>query len=297
VLPFWLRGGASAVLTRFDPPEYLRAIETHRATALNMVPTMLQLLIDHPACAKTDTSSVETILYGASPMPRALIERALGLWGRKFVQYYGQTEAPLAMACLPREDHRLDDPERLLSCGRPAIDCEMRLVGEDGTEVPAGEPGEIAVRAPFTMAGYLDADELNAATFLPGGWMRTRDVGRFDEAGYLYLIDRTSDMIVTGGYNVYPREVEDVLAAHPAVREAAVVGIPDDKWVEAVTAFVTLRAEATEAELLAHAREGLAGYKVPKSVRVIDDIPKSAVGKPLRRKLREPFWEGRERTI
>jgi acyl-CoA synthetase (AMP-forming)/AMP-acid ligase II len=147
------------------------------------------------------------------------------------------------------------------------------------------------------MKGYRDADALNSQTFLPGGWLRTRDVGRFDEAGYLHLVDRTSDMIVTGGYNVYPREVEDVLAGHDSVREVAVVGLPDDKWGEAVTAFVVVREETQEQELIAHARASLAGYKVPKSVRFVDAIPKSAIGKPLRRALREPFWEGKERRI
>jgi acyl-CoA synthetase (AMP-forming)/AMP-acid ligase II len=152
------------------------------------------------------------------------------------------------------------------------------------------------------MVGYLGADALNAQTFLPGGWLRTRDVGRFDAAGYLYLVDRTSDMIVTGGYNVYPREVEDALAGHPVVREAAVVGLPDETWGEAVTAFVALRAGASadaalEQEMIAFVRGRVAAYKAPKSVRFVDDIPKSAVGKILRRALRDPFWAGRERAL
>lgn len=155
------------------------------------------------------------------------------------------------------------------------------------------------LRAPFAMAGYYNAPELNAQTILPGRWIRTRDVGRFDEDGYLYLVDRTSDMIVTGGYNVYPREVEDALAAHPAVREVVVVGIPDDKWGEAVAAFVAVRngTSVEEGELIAFARDRLAGYKVPKSVRFIDEVPKSPVGKLLRRAVRDPFWAGRERRI
>ena len=163
-----------------------------------------------------------------------------------------------------------------------AVDCEVRL--DEAT-------GEILVRAPFAAAGYVGDDELNRETFLPDGWVRTRDVGRFDERGYLYLVDRTSDMIVTGGYNVYPREVEDALAAHPAVLECCVVGAPDETWVAAVTAFVVLRGEASEAELVAHCRERLAGYKVPKSVRFVDEIPKSPVGKLLRRAMRDPLWE------
>ena len=175
----------------------------------------------------------------------------------------------------------------MLSCGYPSVEAEVQL--DDDT-------GEILVRAPFTAAGYHGDDELHRTTFLPDGWVRTRDVGRFDDDGYLYLVDRTSDMIVTGGYNVYPREVEDALATHPAVRETVVVGAPDDRWVETVTAFV-VAAGVTEQELIAHCRERLAAYKAPTSVRFVDEIPKSAVGKLLRRALRDPLWEGRERPI
>jgi acyl-CoA synthetase (AMP-forming)/AMP-acid ligase II len=298
VVPFWLRGGIAGILPGFDPAQYLDSIERWRPAALCLIPTMLQMLLEQPGIERRDLSSVRTILYGASPMPRPLLERVLALWGPRFVQFYGQTEAPLAIACLGKEEHDLDHPERLISCGRPSVECEVRLVDERGDGVAEGEAGEIAVRAPFVMQGYLGDDALNAAAFLPGGWLRTRDVGRFDADGYLYLIERTSDMIVTGGYNVYPREVEDVLAGHPAIVEAAVIGIPDEKWGEAVTAFVTLRGEGVpEAELLGFCRERLAGYKVPKSVRFVAEIPRSPVGKPLRRALRDPFWEGRERRI
>jgi acyl-CoA synthetase (AMP-forming)/AMP-acid ligase II len=188
--------------------------------------------------------------------------------------------------------------ERLLSCGRPSVESEIRLVDEDGNDAAPGEPGEIVLRAPFVMKGYTDP-ALNEATFLPGGWLRTRDIGRFDAEGYLTLVDRTSDMIVTGGYNVYPREVEDVLGAHPCVAQVAVVGLPDDVWGEAVTAFVVPHEGAgeDEAALIAYAHAHLAGYKAPKAVRYVETIPLSAVGKPLRRALREPFWEDRERRI
>jgi acyl-CoA synthetase (AMP-forming)/AMP-acid ligase II len=291
VLPYWIRGASSAVLARFEPAEFLQTVVRYRATSIHVVPTMLAILLAQPEIETADMSSVRTIVYGASPMPLPVIKRALELWGPRFIQYYGQTEAPLFIARLDQQDH--SGPERrLLACGRPSVDCDIRLIDDKGDDVPADEQGEIALRAPFVMKGYFNAPDLNAATFVKGGWLRTRDVGRFDGEGYLYLVDRTSDMIITGGYNVYPREVEDALLAHPSVFECAVVGAPHDKWVESVTAFVVLRTgkPVTEAELIEFTRERLATYKVPKSVRFVDQIPKSAVGKVLRRALRDPLW-------
>jgi acyl-CoA synthetase (AMP-forming)/AMP-acid ligase II len=298
VMPYWLRGGIAAILPGFTPASYLEAIERLRPQALNLVPTMLQMLFQTPGIDEADLSSVETIVYGAAPMSRPVLERALARWGPVFVQYYGQTEAPLAICCMGKDEHADAPPARLLSCGRPSPETEIRLVDEDGQDVPEGAAGEILLRAPFVMTGYSDP-ALTAETLLPGGWLRTRDIGRFDAEGYLTLVDRTSDMIVTGGYNVYPREVEDVLAGHEAVAQVAVVGLPDDKWGEMVTAFVIPHAGAAvdEAELIAHAHAHLAGYKAPKAVRFVESIPLSPVGKPLRRALREPFWAGRERRI
>jgi acyl-CoA synthetase (AMP-forming)/AMP-acid ligase II len=285
VLPFWLHGAASAVLPGFAPAEFLAAIPRWRVTHANVVPTMLAALLAAPEAAATDRSSLRCVVYGASPMPRPLVERAIAEWGPVFVQYYGQTEAPLCIAVLRPEDHAGD---RLLSCGQPAVDADVRL--DEAT-------GEILVRGPFAAAGYVGDDALSAATFDADGWVRTRDVGRFDDEGFLYLVDRTSDMIVTGGYNVYPREVEDALSAHPAVRECVVVGAPDERWVEVVTAFVVTGREVSDEELVEHCRGLLAGYKVPKSVRFVDEIPKSPVGKLLRRAVRDPLWEGHVRPL
>jgi acyl-CoA synthetase (AMP-forming)/AMP-acid ligase II len=293
LLPYWMKGAATAVLARFEPSEFLIAIARWRPTSLHLVPTMLAMLLAHPDIEKADLTSVRTIFYGASPMPLPVIRHALDLWGPRFVQYYGQTEAPLFITKLDKEDHIGPGSERrLLACGRPSVDCEIRLIDDKGSDVAPGEQGEIVLRAPFSMAGYFNAPDLNENMFIEGGWLRTRDVGRFDEQGYLYLVDRTSDMIITGGYNVYPREVEDALLAHPSVLECAVVGAPHEKWVEAVTAFVVLRAgsETSEESLIEFTRERLASYKVPKSVRFVDQIPKSAVGKVLRRALRDPLW-------
>jgi fatty-acyl-CoA synthase len=298
VLPYWVRGGVAGVLPGFAPEDYCAAVERWRPAAVNLVPTMIGMLLDMPGIAQRDFSSVETIIYGASPMPRATLRRGLDLWGPRFSQYYGQSEAPLCISVLSKADHVGPDAEaRMLSAGRVSLDCEVKLVDEDGAAVADGEAGEILVRAPFGMTGYYDAADLNARTVTPDGWLHTRDVGRFDADGYLYLVDRTSDMIVSGGYNVYPREVEDVIASHPAVREVVVVGLPDEKWGEAVTAFVVARHEVSPEELIAHARANLASYKAPKEVRFIDEIPKSAVGKLLRRAVRDPFWAGHERKL
>jgi fatty-acyl-CoA synthase len=300
VLPYWLRGGIAGVLPGFVPKQYCDAVEQWRPAAINLVPTMIGMLLDMPGIEKRDFSSIETIVYGASPMPRATLRRGLGLWGPRFMQYYGQSEAPLCISVLSKMDHvGSKAEERMMSCGRVSLDCEVKLIDDMGERVADGEAGEILVRAPFGMVGYHDADDLNAHTMTPDGWMHTRDVGKFDDDGFLYLVDRTSDMIVSGGYNVYPREVEDVLAAHPAVREVVVVGLPDDKWGEAVTGFVVLREGVTASadDLIAFARQSLAGYKAPKDIRFINEVPKSAVGKLLRRAVRDPFWTGRERNL
>lgn len=300
VLPYWVRGGVAGVLEHFVPDEYCAAVEEWRPRDINLVPTMIGMLLDMPGIETRDFSSVETIVYGASPMPRATLKRGMALWGPRFTQYYGQTEAPLCISVLTKADHEVEGADRrLLSCGRVSLDCEVKLVAENGERVAEGQPGEILVRAPFAMTGYHDANALNADTVTPDGWIRTRDVGQFDADGYLYLVDRTSDMIVSGGYNVYPREVEDVLSGHPAVGEVVVVGLPHEKWGEVVTAFVALRrGEQADAEdLIAFARLHLAGYKVPKDIRYVDEVPKSAVGKLLRRAVRDPFWAGHERKL
>lgn len=289
VLPFWLRGGRTVILSGFEPGQFLRTIEAERITAINLVPTMMQMLFEHADIASTDVSSLRTVIYGASPMPRAIIQRGMELWGQhRFWQYYGQTEVPLCLAVLRPEDHR---EELLDACGQPAIDVEIKLVDEAGHTVPQGTPGEIVVRAPSAVAGYYNAGELTADTFRQGGWVHTRDVGVFDANGYLFLKDRTSDMIISGGYNVYPREVENTLMTHPAVRECAVIGLPHDKWVEIVAAAVVLKPgeDASEAELIAHVAAHLASYKKPQRVLFVSEIPKTAVGKLNRKQLRDQY--------
>ncbi|MFF3666234.1 class I adenylate-forming enzyme family protein [Microtetraspora malaysiensis] len=288
VLPLWLRGGRTVILSGFLPGAFLEAIPRYGATATTLVPTMIQMLVEHPAFETTDVSAMRRVIYGASPMPRPTIERAMRAWGReRFWQYYGQTEIPLCIAVLRPEDH---DGARLAACGQIATEIDLRLLDEDGREVAPGEPGEIVVRGPSASAGYFAAPELTAQTFRDG-WVHTRDVGVLDDNGFLFLKDRTSDMIISGGYNVYPREVEDVLLEHPAVREVAVVGTPDERWVEAVTAVVVV-ADGVEPDdelrekLVAHVAEKVASYKKPRTVVFRDAIPKTAVGKLDRKRLR-----------
>jgi acyl-CoA synthetase (AMP-forming)/AMP-acid ligase II len=295
VLPHWIKGAANSVLPGFNPSEYLQAIHQESPTTLNLVPTMIVMLLSHPEVDRYSFDSVRNIIYGASPMPREALKRGLALWGPKFTQYYGQTEAPLILSILDKDEHLGDDAEaqkRLLSCGRPVATADVKILDEDGNDCPAETIGEIAVKSSQNMIGYWNEPELTEET-IKDGWIHTRDMGYFDEQGYLYLVDRKSDMIITGGFNVYPREVEEVLYQHPAVMDAAVVGVPDEKWVEAIKAFVVLLPNhtATEEELISFCKERLASYKKPATIEFIDDLPKSAVGKVVRRILKEPYWK------
>ncbi|WP_413299101.1 AMP-binding protein [Bacillus sp. 1P10SD] len=293
VLPHWIRGAANAILPTFHPLEYLQAVESIKPTTLNLVPTMIVMLLSHPEVEKYSFNSVRSLIYGASPMPREALKRGLELWGPKFIQYFGQTEAPLILSILPVEDHvlALKNPkyyDRLLSCGRPTATTEVKIVDENGKQVAVGEIGEIIVSSSQAMTGYWKEDELTAET-IKGKWVYTRDMGYIDQEGYLYLVDRKSDMIISGGFNIYPREVEEVLYQHPAVMEAAIVGVPDETWVESVKAFVVLKEgqQVSENELIDYCKAHLASYKKPKNVEFIDSLPKSAVGKVVRRMLRK----------
>lgn len=289
VLPFWLRGARTVILPGFEPAQFLRTLAAERITAINLVPTMLQMLLEHPEFAQTDVAALKAVIYGASPMPRTVLQRAMQAWGaHRFWQYYGQTEVPLCLAVL-RPEHHVH--ELLGACGQPALDVEIRLLDDEGRDVPPGTPGEITVRAPSAVAQYHNAPELNAQTFEAGGWVRTRDMGVFDARGFLHLKDRKSDMIISGGYNVYPLEVENALLTHPAVRECAVIGLPHEKWVEVVTAVVALHAgqEVSDEALIAHVATQLASYKKPQRVIFAAEIPKTAVGKLNRRQVRTQF--------
>jgi long-chain acyl-CoA synthetase len=299
-----LNGGAHAILQKFDLTALMETIERDRVTSTLLVPTMINFLINHPDIEKHDLSSLKRITYGASPMPLELLKKAMKAFPCvEFFQGYGQSEAsPLLTALLP-EEHVTEGDEkslrRLTSCGRPVIGVEVEIVDDNDEPITPGQVGEVIARGPNVMMGYWKRPE-ETAQALRGGWLRTGDMATIDEAGYIYLVDRKKDMIISGGENVYSTEVENVIYQHPAVREAAVIGVPDEKWGEAVLAIVTIKEGATLPgdELIEFCAAKLADYKVPKSVEICAvELPKSGAGKILKKDLRERYWQGRDRRI
>lgn len=298
VLPFYLKGGANVLMDRFSPAHFFRLVEQERVTTSWMVPTTIGMLLDSPDRTRFDLSSLRTIIYAGAPMPAGRLREALDGFGPIFVQVYGLSEAPQPNLVLTREDHRAGG-DRLASAGRPALGVEVRVAGPAGEEVPPGEVGEIWLRGEHLMTGYWGQPEATAEVLRPDGWFQTGDLARVDTEGYVTIVDRSKEMIISGGYNVYPREVEEALYQHRAVREAAVIGVPDSTWGEAVKACVSLRPGqmATAEELISHCAGLLAGYKKPRSVDFHDDLPKSPTGKISKKVLREPYWRGRDRQV
>jgi acyl-CoA synthetase (AMP-forming)/AMP-acid ligase II len=301
--PYLVRGARVVITERFQATGVLEAIERHRVTSIFLVPTAVDALIGATVTDRTRRRSLRTVFYGGAPMSPALLRRGLATFGRVFVQVYGQSETPQAVVVLEKSDHRLSGGptavRRLASAGRPIPTVGMALVDGAGAEVAAGEVGEILLRGPQVMAGYWN-DAAATAEKMRDGWIRTGDMAWRDEEGYIFLVDRKDDVIVTGGMNVYPREVEDCLLEHPALAEAAVIGVPDARWGEAVWAVVFVRDGRTVEvdELRQHCRRRLARYKVPKSIVFADDpLPKSPVGKLLRREVRAPYWVGTPRAV
>jgi acyl-CoA synthetase (AMP-forming)/AMP-acid ligase II len=269
------RRGADLVA---DVHQRLRSTEVDEAL---LVPTMLAMVLDEPGVDDVRVPALRRICYGAAPIAPSVAERAEQVFGRVLAQTYGQSEAPMTITLLRPDEH-----DRIGSAGRPYTMVEVRVVDDDDREVPAGQSGEVAVRGQILMSGYWNRPEETART-LRGGWLHTGDVGRFDDDGFLYLLDRRNDVIISGGFNVYPREVEDVLLEHPDIREAAVVGVPDERWGEVVQAVVATRGPVESAALLEWARPRLAGYKRPRALHIRDDLPKSSAGKILRRAVRD----------
>jgi fatty-acyl-CoA synthase len=297
-VPTLMRGGTFVIQPGFDAEVFLAAIERHRITMAFLVPTMIYMLLDHPKLKRYDTSSLETMVYGAAPMSPTRLRDAMAHFGPVFMQLYGQTEAPQVVTALRRADHDLARPERLGSCGVPAAGLQVKVLCENLREVAPGEVGEICVRGPLVMEGYWKRPEENAAVFR-GGWLHTGDMAKADGDGFLYIVDRSKDMIISGGFNVFPREVEDVLTQHPAVSAAAVIGVPDPKWGEAVKAIVVRRpgAAATADQLMAWVKEKKGAVYAPKSVDSTDSLPVTALGKPDKKALRAKYWAGRERQV
>ena len=298
VLPTWLGGGTVVLQRSFDPEGFYRAIAEHRITLTFMVPTMLYACLDHPATKTADVSSLETIAYGAAPIAATRLREALDVFGPVFLQLYGQAEAPATVTTLRKEEHDPARPHLFGSCGRPLPGVTVELHDDDDKEVAVGEVGEICVRGLIVTDGYWKRDELTAETFR-NGWLHTGDMATRDDDGYLYIVDRKKDMIISGGFNVYPREVEDVLCAHSGVAMAAVIGIPDDRWGEAVKALVVPRpgAELDADELIALVRERKGPVYAPKSIDVVDALPLTGIGKADRKAIRARYWESETRQV
>ncbi len=296
------RGGRSVILRDVDPSLLLQLIENEGITEMFLVPAVLMFLLGTPSLATTDLSSLRLIFYGASPISEDVLVKCMAAFGCDFCQVYGMTETTGAITALPFEDHDPDGPRRglLRSAGRPHETVELRIVDPDtGKDVEVGDVGEVWTRSPYNMAGYWGKEQETATAIDGEGWLRTGDAGYFDAEGYLYLHDRIKDMVVSGGENIYPAEVENVLLAHPTVVDAAVIGVPDEKWGETVKAIVVLSpdAELDEDAIIAHCRESLAHYKCPTSVDTTDVLPRNPSGKILKRELRAPYWAGQERSI
>jgi acyl-CoA synthetase (AMP-forming)/AMP-acid ligase II len=298
----WVAGATLVILPGPDPKAMLGAIAEHRVTMILVIPTLLRMLLDHPDAAGADLSSLRAVVYAAAPAAPALVRRSLERLGPVLYTGFGQTEAYGLNTFMDPAEHVAaleSGGERLTSVGREcAAFAQVRICAEDGSELPPGEIGEICVCAPWATPGFWKRPELDRER-LRDGWLRTGDLGRTDAEGYVFLADRKEDKIITGGFNVYPAEIEGALAEHPAVAECAVFAIPDPKWGEAVRAAVTLRPDhaVDPEELVAFCKEHLARFKVPKAIDVLEDLPKSGVGKILRRALREPWWKDQERGV
>jgi long-chain acyl-CoA synthetase len=299
-------GGVHAIIGAFDPALWLRTVAELGVTRALLVPTMINMVIHHPELGDHDLSSLRSLLYGASPMPAEVQRAAMKAMPCDWLQAYGMTEVSPVATFLTPEDHRRgitgEEPyaTRLRSAGAPAIGVEVTVRRPDGTLADVGEPGEIWIRGANVMQGYWNRPEETAAVLDDEGWYHSGDAAYQDADGYVFVVDRVKDMIISGGENVYSVEVENAIYQHAGVLEAAVFGVPDERWGERVHAAIVLKdgATADEAEVIAHCRELIAGYKLPRSVEFrTEALPKSGAGKILKKDLRAPYWEGRARAV
>jgi fatty-acyl-CoA synthase len=298
VTPALMAGGTVVLHKSFDPGRWLQTVAEERITLGLLVPTMIYAILDRPELAETDLASLETIMYGASPISPTRLAEGIARIGPVFCQLYGQTECSGIGTSLWRAQHKADDHHRLTSCGMPMPGARLAVLDDAGNPVADGTPGEICVQGAGVMQGYWKQPELTAAAFRDG-WLRTGDMAVRDEEGFYYIVDRKKDMIVSGGFNVFPREIEDVLATHPDVSMAAVIGVPDEKWGEAVKALVVPKpgARIEIAGLIALVRERKGPVYAPKSVELIEALPLTPVGKADKKTLRARYWAGRERQV
>ncbi|QUL36441.1 fatty acid--CoA ligase [Erythrobacter sp. JK5] len=292
-------GIRSLVQSEFTPVGVLQAIE-NGATHMFIVPAALQMVVQHPRAVETDFSHLKYLMYGAAPMPLELLKQAVSTMPNAgFLQAYGMTETSGTISLLPPADHTLEGNERMRSAGRalPGVAIEVR--GPDNKEMPRGEIGEVCIKSPSNTAGYWKLPDATAKTIDPDGWLHTGDAGVMDADGYIYIQDRIKDMIISGGENVYPAEVENAIFGHPAIAEVAVIGVPSERWGEEVKACVVPKpgAQVDPADVIAYTRERIAAFKVPKSIEIIPEMPRNPSGKILRRQLRAPYWEGQERQV
>ena len=303
-IPNVAKGAANVILASksFDPKLVFETIQRRKVTNMFMAPAMIKRLIISPEIDKYDLRSLKCIHYGGAPIYVEDLKTAVKKLGQIFVQLFGQAESPMTISYLRKEEHLLEGTEeqmkRLTSAGIPRTDLEVKIFDENDSELPPGKMGEIVVRGEVVMKGYWKNPKATAET-LRGGWLHTGDLGIVDEKGYVYILDREKDMIISGGENIYSREIEDVILKHPAVHEVAVIGVPDDTWGEAIKAIVAIKEgqKVTGEEIINFCKEYLASYKKPKSVEFIDSIPKNAYGKILKRELREKYWVGEARRV
>ena len=290
-------GCKSIIIPEVDPTLILELVERERIENTIFVPAVILFLIQHPEVENTDWSSMKTVIYGASPIAQDTLEKAIKIMDCNFWQVYGLTETNGAVTFLSPEDHE-PSKGKLRSCGKPGYGAEIRVVDEDGKELLVREVGEIIIKCGNNMKGYWNNPEATEESVVDG-WLYSGDAGYFDKDGFLFIHDRVKDMIVSGGENIYPAEVENALMNHEDILDAAVVGIPDDKWGEAVKAFVVLKegADLKDDEIISYVRTQIAGYKCPKSINYVEELPRNPSGKILRREIRAPFWEGKDRNI
>lgn len=295
-----LGNGATGVIMReFDATKILTFIDEYKISKIFLVPAAMQFVVNQPNARDIDYSQLEYMLYGASPIPLKLLQKCMDVFGCGFVQMYGMTETAGTIVALPPEDHDPNGTPRMRSAGKALEGIELAVLGTDGEHLPPGEIGEIITRSSMNMNGYWNLPKATSSTITEDGWLKTGDAGFIDKDGYLFIHDRVKDMIISGGENIYPAEVENALYSHEKIADAAVIGVPDDKWGESVKAIIVVKeGEAlSEEDVITFAKTQIASFKCPKSIDFIDALPRNASGKILRKDLRKNYWGDKERAV